>query len=322
MSTLLATTAFAASHVRVRAFEITGYASDWTPEATVASQAASLTDVGIDGVGVTASGTSVGPPTARALGLLHVAHRDGLRASLLVGNWGGPSGTSPAVATRLLTSPENRLRVARRLASLVRAQGWNGITVDLEALPSVDGPGLVDFTAALRARLPHSDLLAVDVAACSSVAQDVAEGYRLPSLGRVAKVVLMAYDEHGPWSEPGPIGGLPWVERTVNVARRQLPARQLVLGIAAYGYDWPPGRQHLGSASVTVAEARQLAATTRGGARWDAAMGEYYVRLRNRTVLWWSDSRSIALRERVAKRLHLGGIAVWQLATSDQLPAH
>ena len=50
-------------------------------------------------------------------------------------------------------------------------------------------------------------------------------------------------------------------------------------------------------------------------------MGEYYVRLRNRSVLWWSDSRSIALRERVAKRLHLGGVAVWQLASSDQLPA-
>ena len=249
--------AFAASGARVRAFEITGYASDWTPETAITSQAASLTDVGVDGVGVTASGTSVGPPTARALGLLRVVHRDGLQASLLVGNWGGPTGMSPAVATRLLASPENRVRVASKLAGFVRAQGWNGITIDLEALQSVDGPGLVAFTAALRARLPHSDLLAVDVAACSSVAQDVAEGYRLPSLGRVAKVVLMAYDEHGPWSEPGPIGGLPWVERTVDIARSQLPASRLILGIAAYGYDWHPGRRHPGSRSVTVAEARQ-----------------------------------------------------------------
>jgi spore germination protein YaaH len=159
------------------------------------------------------------------------------------------------------------------------------------------------------------------VAACSSVAQDVAEGYQLASLARVAKVVLMAYDEHGPWSAPGPIGGLPWVERTIDVARSQLPSSRLELGIAAYGYRWPAGRLHRGSTSVTVGEARQLAATTRHGPRWDAAMGEWTVRLRSRTVLWWSDSRSIALRERVAKRLHLGGVAVWQLATSDQLPA-
>ena len=137
-------------------------------------------------------------------------------------------------------------------------QGWNGITVDLDQLSGADGPGLVAFVAALRARLPSGDLLAVDVAACSSVAQDIAEGYRLPSLARVASVVLMAYDEHGPWFGPGPIGGLPWVERTVDVARSQVPASRLVLGIAAYGFRWPPGRQHLGSTSVTVGEAQQV----------------------------------------------------------------
>lgn len=321
VSMLVTTAAFSASGPHGRAFEITGYASDWTPEATIDAQAGSVTDVGVDGVGVTASGASVGPPSSLGLGLLHTARHDGLRVSLLVGNWGGPSGFSSTVAARLLTSAENRVRVASKLADLVRKQGWNGVTVDLESLSSADGPGLVAFTAELHARLPRRDLLAVDVAACSSVSQDVAEGYRLPSLARVAKVVLMAYDEHGPWSGPGPVGGLPWVERTVDVARRQLSASQLVLGIAAYGYKWPPGRQHRGSISVTVAEARQLAATTTHGPRWDAGMGEWTVRLRNRTVLWWSDSRSIGLRERVARRLHLGGVAIWQLATSDQLPA-
>ncbi len=318
---LVVATAVAASAPHGRAFEITGYASDWTPVATIDQQAAAVTDVGVDGVGVTPSGASVGPPTERALGLLHTAHDDGLRASLLVGNWGGPSGVSPTIAARLLGSAQDRDRVARALADLVREQGWNGVTVDLESLSAADGPGLVSFATALHARLPRGDLLAVDVAACSSVAQDVAEGYLLPSLASVATVVLMAYDEHGPWSGPGPVGGLPWVERTVDVARSQVPPGRLVLGIAAYGYVWPPGAQHRGRTSVTVDQARQLAATTRHGARWSAAMGEWTVRLRNRTVLWWSDSRSIALRERVAKRLHLGGVAIWQLASSDQLPA-
>jgi spore germination protein len=318
---LVATAALAAASPHRPAFEITGYASDWTPEAIVAVQAPALTDVGVDGVGVTVSGTSVEPPTARALGLLHASHHDGLRVSLLVGNWGGPSGTSPAVAARLLTSSANVVRVASHLANLVRHEGWNGITVDLESLTSSDGPGLVAFVTALHSRLPRSDLLAVDVAACSSKAQDVGEGYLLSSLAREARVVLMAYDEHGSWSGPGAIGGVPWVERTVDVARSQVPASRLVLGIGAYGYEWPPGRRHLGSTAVTVTGARQLAATTRRGPRWDAAMGEWTVRLQNRTVLWWSDSRSIGLRERVAKRLHLGGVAIWQLASSDRLPA-
>jgi spore germination protein YaaH len=300
-------------------FQITGYASDWTPTATVAKQAVAISQVGVDGVPVLATGASVGPPTSRALALLAAAHANGLRATLLVGNWGGPQGVSPGIAARLLTSPQHRVRVAAQLAADVRAQGWDGITVDLELLSADDGPGLVAFVAALRARLPQGDLLAVDVAAPRSVAGDVAEGYRLPSLAAFAQVVLMAYDEHGPWSRPGPIGGIPWTKQVLDVARRQVPASQLVLGVAAYGFSWQL-RKHPTSSALTDLQARALAAQDRRRPRWDARQGEYTVALPHRTVLWWSDSRSYHLRETLAKRLHLGGVAIWQLASADQLP--
>ena len=301
-------------------FQITGYASDWTPPSTIDTQASAISNVGIDGVGVSPSGSSIGPPSARSLALLAVAHAHGLRSTLLVGNWGGPSGVSPGIASRLLTSGPHRAHVVYRLLQIVRTEGWDGVTLDLESLSSSDGPGLVALATALRSRLPRGDLLAVDVAAPQSIAGDIAEGYRLPSLGRVADVVLMAYDEHGPWSGPGPIGGLPWLKRVLNVARNQIPSQRLILGMAAYGYSWRVGK-HPTSAAVTDVQALRLLLRDRSHPRWNAVQGEWTAALRHRTVLWWSNSRSIRLRETLARRLHLGGVAIWQLASADALHA-
>jgi spore germination protein len=308
-------------HVRARAapeLQVTGYAGDWTSTAVVERQAPALTTVGVDGVDVARAGTNVSTPTAGARRLLHAAHAAGIRAVLLVGNTVG-AGASTAVATRLLTSAANRARVAGQLARLVRTQGWDGITVDLEALAARDAPGLVDFIAQLRGLLPGRQL-AVDVSATTTRAGYVQLGYHLTALSHSAVVVLMAYDEDGPWSGPGPIGGLPWQRAAIAAARRAVAARRLVLGVAAYGYTWPLGAREHDGTSVTDRQARQLAAASRRRPRWVAAQGEWTVRLRDGTVLWWSDVRSYDVRVALAAREGLAGLAIWQLATSDVPP--
>jgi spore germination protein len=310
--------ALAAGHRQ--AFDVTGYASDWTPTSTLEHQSDALSVVGVDGVGLASTGATVGPPTNEALLLLATAHANGLRATLLIGNWGGPEGVSEPAAARLLSSPHNRAYVADKLAAFVRTEGWDGITIDLESLATRDGPGLVAFAKELRWRLPQKDQLAVDVAAKASVAADVAAGYLLPQLSREADVVLMAYDEHGPWSGPGAIGGMPWVERTLNVARGEVPPARLVLGVAAFGFSWHLGKGTRAVDVVTDPQARVLAMHSRRSPRWNSVQGEWTASIRGRTVLWWSDSRSVRLRESFAKRLHLGGVAIWQLASADQLP--
>ncbi len=295
--------------------QVTGYATDGTAPSTIAAQAPALTTVGIDGVGVTIAGNDVAAPSAGALALLATAHAHGLRAVLLVGN-GAVSGE----ATRLLTSRANRARVAAKLVRLVQVQGWDGITVDLEALAPRDAAGLVAFVARLHQLLPHRCQLAVDVSATPSLAEYPVNGYHLRSLSRVADVVLMAYDESGTWSGPGPIGGLPWQRASIAAVRRLVPARRLVLGVAAYGYTWPPGRRVHDGIAVTDRQARSLAAHSHKRPRWIPSQGEWTVRLRNGTVLWWSDVRSYRLRRVIVLHDHLAGLAVWQLSSSDLLP--
>jgi spore germination protein len=296
---------------------VTGYAGDWTSDSVLDAQAPALTDVGVFGIDVATSGDAVAPPSSAALGLLDTAHADGLGAELLVDNGAGDPTT---VASRLLTSRAHRARVVAQIVGLVTAEGWNGVTVDLESLAPRDAQGLVGFVARLRSKLPARDELAVDVTATPTRAEYPELGYHLAGLAKVAQVVLMAYDEDGPWSGPGPIGGLPWQRASIAAVLHDVPAHRLVLGVATYGYSWPSGARVHDGVAVTDGGAAALASRSDRRPRWVRVQGEWTVRLRDGTVLWWSDARSVAVRLKLARADRLAGVAVWQLSSANLLP--
>ena len=111
---------------------VTGYAQDGTPPGQVAASAAGLATVGVDGVDVSASGTTVPPPDAPDLSLLYEARKFRLQAELLIGNYSDRlGGSDPTAAHALLSSPSNIDRVADTLARLVASQGWTGILLSM-----------------------------------------------------------------------------------------------------------------------------------------------------------------------------------------------
>jgi spore germination protein YaaH len=200
----------------------------------------------------------------------------------------------------------------------VTAQRWDGVNVDLESLNPTDTAGLVAFLRELRAQLPARAALSIDLQTEISLADMQADGYDLTSIGRaVNSVVLMAYDENGPWNPhtPGPIGALSWQRAGLKVLLSRVPASKVVLGVAGYGYAWRPS----GAVSVSDQQARALAAANHVTPLWRPVEGEWTVRLRDGSVVWWSDARSLGLRRTLAGQLHLSGLAVWDLALSDPI---
>jgi spore germination protein len=296
---------------------VTGYALGSLPSSVIRREAHALATVGVAGVSIRMDGAQVRRPNANLIRLLRVAHANGLQASLLMSNWSERLGRFDTRALgRLLRSPENRHRVADRLGEIVRRGGWDGVTVDLEALRSSYADNLVAFLATLRTKLPQDASVDIDVSATTRYRS---RGYDLRGIARsVDRIALMAYDEHGPsWSGPGPIGSLPWQRRCLHAALDLVAARQIELGVAGYGYAWGPRG---GGHSVFPRQARQLVSDDGADAAWHPRAGEWSATLSNGTRMWWSDARSWRLRVRLAEHRRLHGLALWRLGSADPLP--
>ncbi len=299
---------------------VTGYQEGSSPSLSIDASAAALTTVGVDGVNLLRSGQSVQVPDAGVRQQLSAARRDHLRAVLLFGNFDGALGDfSEPTAHRLLSSSAAIAAVSRRLASVVRTEGWDGISVDLESLQMRDEPGLTKFVRALRNALPRVKTISVDITNYTRASDFVAGGYDLRMLGRIVdELVLMAYDQHGPWENtPGPVGALPWQRAGLAIVLRAVPRAKVTLGVAGYGYAWRPHSNY----QVSDAQARALVSAAHATARFDARVGEWSAALRDGSSLWWSDARAYRLRIALARGLHLRGLAVWSLGLSDPLTA-
>lgn len=295
--------------------DITGFQGSWNQPSLIDRSRHALSIVGVDGVSLTASGASVGTPGHDETRQLARAHRDHLRAELLVSNFSDRIGDfSEPVGHAMLGHRGHVRTVAAALARDVRTQGWDGISVDLESLASRDRAGLTAFVRQLRADLPHRASLSICVMAFTHPRAYSRAGYDLPAIARaVDRVVLMTYDQHGPWENtPGPIGALSWQRAALAAARHYVPARQVDLGVAEYGYAWRPHSND----QLSVAQARTLAG---GRARWVPRIGEWTATLADGSTLWWSDARSYRARVALARSKGLHGLAVWDLALGDAI---
>ncbi|WP_232676953.1 glycosyl hydrolase family 18 protein [Nocardioides sp. R-C-SC26] len=298
--------------------QVTGFALGSLRGGVVARDAEALDRVIVAGVALRADGRGIAPTTDAMRRVRRQAASRGLSTELILSNYSNATESfDPARAHRLLSSTRAITRVARTMARSVVREGWGGVNVDLERVRASDAAGLVSLLDRLQRVLPAERTVSLDVSAATSTAGYRARGYDLPRLADVADViVVMAYDQHGPgWSPPGPIGALPWQRRAMAAALESVPAHQLDLGVAGYGYAWEGngGRAH------SAPGARRRVERAGVTPRWHRVAGEWSARLPGGAVLWWSDGRSYRLRLALAGELGLRGVAVWRLGWADAL---
>jgi spore germination protein len=277
-----------------------------------------LSTVGIDGVTLAAAGDTVSELPDNAAALVTVAHAKGLSAELLVSNYDNSrSAFSPKIAAALLDSASHRAAVTTQLVAQVSAAGFDGVQIDFESLTGADSEGLTAFAQQLHDALGAPRTVSMAVTAEGSSARYLAAGYDFAQLrNSLARVVLMAYDQHGPtWSKPGPVGGLPWATVSLDaLISTGLPTAQIDLGVAGYGYSWPGNGTD--GAQLSDEDSRTLAGDL---AHYDPTQAEWTATLPDDTVVWWSDARSLDRRRALALSRNLHGIAVWQLSLTDPL---
>jgi spore germination protein len=273
--------------------------------------------IGVDGAALSDDGAHLLPTSGDVGELVGLAADAGARTEVLVSNYSSTLGDfSPEGATALLSSSANRQRVVGELVDLAARLGTDGVQIDLESMRSRDRAGLVAFTEELRSAVHDrlGDDAEVSIAMMSSTdpAEYRSRGYDLSGLApHLDRIVLMTYDQHGPWSGPGTIGALPWARKALQTAiDGGLPADRIDVGVAGYGYAWGPGAD---SAPIPAARAAYLAGDR---AEWSARTGEWSARLEDGRQLHWSDGRSYAARRDLARELGVHGVAMWSLNLS------
>jgi spore germination protein YaaH len=229
------------------------------------------------------------------------------------GRWDG------RMMARVLSDPALRARHARAIVAAVTEHGWDGVDVDYESLPAAARDSFSVFVSELSEKLHAAGaVLTVTVQAKTSAGQGSTGSQDWAAIGRAAdRVRVMAYDHAWATSRPGSVAPLPWVDRVLTFAVREIPVKKVELGIAAYGYDWS-GQS---GTSVSWQHARALAVGHGATVHWEPTNGSVWFSYANAAgphhVVWFEDARSARLKIAAARRHGVTHVVVWQLGGAD-----
>jgi APA family basic amino acid/polyamine antiporter len=224
---------------------------------------------------------------------------------------------TPRTAAALLKSGAARARLARQLTEKARRFGFRGYVVDFENLPAdpATRKRFAQFLGELRSSFQRAHLSLTVAVPPPSARNRQAFDYR--SIGRLAdRVVLMAYDEHGRLSEPGPIASYSWVEAALADMVGMVAPQKLLLGVAFYHRNWGGAETTAGSYSEAAALLEQNGAGWRWHPGYRAHWFDFEQSGRRHTV-WVEDASSIADKLALARRYGVAGIAGWRLGQED-----
>lgn len=247
-----------------------------------------------------------------------LAKQEGVKPLLLIHNMN--NGMDSAAADSVLSNPNYRQKLESNILQLVNQNGYDGVNIDLEAVPAADKQYYTTFLQELGGLLhPAGLLLTASIPAKTGdlSSDDFVGAYDYNAIGQACDyVTLMTYDEHWFGGSPGAIASLPWVQQVLDYAVGQIPKNKILMGIAAYGYDWSAS----GTNSVTWSQAEKLANEKGVQVQWDnASSSPYFVYWENGEThtVWFENQYSMAIKLNLVNSYGIAGIAFWRMGYED-----
>jgi spore germination protein YaaH len=228
----------------------------------------------------------------------------------------------------------HRGAVIARLVALATSGGYDGVNIDFENLAfsrdiEDDRAAFAAFIHELAARLHALGLkLAISMPGKTedSIDDDWSYPFDYAALAEDADLLqLMTYDQHGPWSEPGPVSGADWVEDCVAYAVSVVDPAKLLIGLPAYGYDWDltdsdPESWTYSATSFSWSGIAALLAQPGAIERWDTASQSpfvTYIERGHRHEAWFENAESLRAKTALIAEYGLAGLSMWSLGQED-----
>ncbi len=225
-----------------------------------------------------------------------------------------------------LLDPAIRNSIIAQLRTLVQQNGYDGITIDFEAISPSDEVLLTAFMTALyRDFKADGKIVAMAVPAKTRAATTGWAGaVNYADLKPWADYfIVMAYDQHFPGGAAGPVAPLPWLNDVANYAAATLGSERIIWGIGVYGYDWNTSFVPRRDAEPrTWAETQALAQQFPAGATLDydyvnQAPHLSYVRDNQQHEVWYENRQSFDSKVSFVQQRNFSGFAVWRLGQED-----
>jgi len=235
----------------------------------------------------------------------------------LINNYDGAEWRIKEMA-QMLASASSRQNLVRNIVEYAVESRQAGIVVDLEEVPEASQPHFRQFIGALAPAL-HSAGLKLMIAL---PARDDAYDYEF--FGKQCDaIVLMNYDQHWPFSPPGPIAAQDWFVENLRQVFDVVPPQKIIVGIANYAYDWPLAakNKHEAAAEFSIQEALLHAEESEADIEFDSNSlnphYSYYDEHNHVHQVWMLDAVTAYNQLRASERMGVQGTALWRLGSSD-----
>ena len=246
------------------------------------------------------------------------AKANSIQALLLVNN-AKSTGTVKPIHT-VLSNPALRKKAIDNLEAFIKQYQMDGINIDFEEVPAGDRDNLTAFMAELYTRLkPQGYVVTIDVFPKHNELVDISKPYDYAKLAQYAdKIMLMSYDYHGRWSDPGAVSPIISVDKDLQYALKFIPKHKLYLGIPGYGYDW----SSKGVESLEYGPIQNLISKSGAKVEWDDVSKSPYFKYTGtdgvKHEVWFENSYSLRFKLDLVNKYDIAGIAIWKLGSEDQ----
>jgi|BioPla2DNA2_1021312.scaffolds.fasta_scaffold02169_11 spore germination protein YaaH len=223
------------------------------------------------------------------------------------------------LAEEVLEDPVLRDKLVKSVLAEIEKYGYNGVEVDIEGLGPDSRAEYTSFIKELKAELgPKGYMVSATLPAKTAdyLRDNWTGAYDYKAIGQYAdRVIIMTYDEHWSGGVPGPVASYGWVEKVINYAVKEIPPQKLLMGIAAYGYDWSIDGKN--GKAVTVSEINNYLKKYGGKILWNDTYKVPYYRYKDENgddrIVWFENLQSSQFKMKLAKDKGLQGIAIWRL---------
>lgn len=297
-----------------------------------ARNAAHVSVVGPQSYRVDARGELTGNVPAE---VLEVARRHGVRVMPLIVN----PGWDLELFHALVNDRDARARMIAQMVRLGKLHGYWGWQFDFEQIHLDDRDALTRFFRE-AARALHANGMTLSIAVYPDPGdleggtpfhawlwEYLVGAYDLQALAEAGDFIsLMTYLQHTPRTPPGPVGGLPYMERVVRRALELgVPPEKLSLGIPFFSMhwytEWSQERRGYSWARGLGWPAARLLLDRHGVApEWEDGLGSSRARWEQHGTLehaWIEDARSLVPKLELQRKYGLRGISVWRIGQED-----